>query len=178
MKFLLNWFDNQFRALLGLLFIKIAKCAFIIILQRLIEEKITAVLQQKDDTKRLNKRFTIEMNKHTAQMFHVATQQASLPAEQRASTPKLICQALSVEFGKIKTKPYIEATKSEIEISYPTEITNIIKAQRATARAQSRSSSIRAERQSITPEPTMRPSCSRIKPCIIKRNTSQRHDSG
>ena len=59
----------------------------------------------------------------------------------------------NIEF---ETKPYIEAMKFEIEISYPTEITYIIKARRATARAQSSFSSGQAERKSITPEPTLR----------------------
>ena len=49
--------------------------------QSLIEEKIAAVEQQKDDAKRLSKRFIMEMNVHMAHMFQVATEQASLPAE-------------------------------------------------------------------------------------------------
>ena len=48
--------------------------------------------------------------------------------------------------------------KSEIEIYYPTEITDIIKARRAAARAQSGSSSGQTEHQSITLEPALRPS--------------------
>ena len=59
-------------------------------LQSLIEEKIVAVEQQKDDAKRLNKRFTMEMNIHMAQMFHVVTEQAALLAEQRTTTPESI----------------------------------------------------------------------------------------
>ena len=58
-----------------------------IILQSLIEEKIAAVEQQKDDARRLNKRFTMEMNVHMAHMFQVAIEQAALPAEQRTATP-------------------------------------------------------------------------------------------
>ena len=81
------------------------------------------------------------MNVHMAHMFHVTTQQALLPADQRTATPKTICQDLGVEFGKFETKPYIEAMKSEIEICYPTEITDLIKARRAIAKAQSSSSS-------------------------------------
>ena len=84
------------------------------------KKKIAAIEQRKDDAKRLNKRFTMEMNVHMTYMFHVATQQAALPAEQRKATPKSICQSLGVEFGKFETKPYIEAMKSKIEISYPT----------------------------------------------------------
>ena len=126
-------------------------------LESLIEERIAAVEQRKDDARRLNERFTMEMSVHMAHMFHVATEQAALPAEQRTATPESICQALGVVFGNFETKPYIEALKSEIEISYPTEITDIIKARRAAARAQSGSSSGRAECQSITPEPALRP---------------------
>ena len=54
------------------------------ILQSLIEEKIAAVEQRKDDARclnkrkndarRLNRRYTMEMNVHMAHMFHVATQ--------------------------------------------------------------------------------------------------------
>ena len=51
-----------------------------IMLQSLIEEKITDVEQRKEDARRLNRRYTMEMNVHMAHMFHVATQQASLPA--------------------------------------------------------------------------------------------------
>ena len=46
-------------------------------MQSLIEEKIAAVEQRKDDAKRLNKRFTMEMNVHMAHMFQVATEQAA-----------------------------------------------------------------------------------------------------
>ena len=91
-------------------------------------------------------------------MFHVPPQQALLPVDQRTATPETICQDLGVEFGKFETKPYIEAMKSEIEISYPTEITDIIKARRAVARIQSSSSSVQVECKSITPEPTLKPS--------------------
>ena len=57
------------------------------------------------------------MNVHMAHMFHVATQQALLPTDQRTVTPETICQDLSVDFGKFETKPYIEAMKSKIKIS-------------------------------------------------------------
>ena len=123
----------------------------------MIEGKITALEQRKDDAKRLNRRYTVEMKVHMAHMFNVATQQASFPVEQRTAAPESICQALGVEFGKFETKPYIEVMKSEIEISYPTEITDIIKARRATARAQSNSSTSQTKRESITPEPALRP---------------------
>ena len=91
-------------------------------------------------------------------MFHVPTQQALLPADQRTATPETICQDLGVEFGKFETKPYIKAMKSEIEISYPTEITDLIKARKAVARAQSSSSGGQAEHKGITPEPALKPS--------------------
>ena len=68
-------------------------------------------------------------------MFHVPTQQALLPADQRIATPETICQDLGVEFGKFETKPYIEAMKSEIEISYAVDITDIIKSRRVATRA-------------------------------------------
>ena len=78
------------------------------------KKKIAAVEQWKDDTKHLNKRFTMEMNVHMAHIFHIATQQAALPTEKRTATPESICQSLGVEFGKFETKPYIEEMKSEI----------------------------------------------------------------
>ena len=121
----------------------------------MIEEKIAAVEQQKDDARRLNKRFTMEMNVHMAHMFHVSIEQAAFPAEQRTTTPESICQALGVEFAKFETKSYIEAMNSEIE--YPTEITDIIKARRATARTQSGSGSGQTGCQSITPESALGP---------------------
>ena len=114
-------------------------------MQSLIEEKIAAVEQRKDDAKHLNKRFTMEMNVHIAHMFQVATEQAALPAEQRTATPQSIYQALGVVLGKFETKPYIEAMRSEIEISDPTDITNILRARRAAARDQSDSSSCPAK---------------------------------
>ena len=58
-----------------------------LILQSLIEEKIAVVEKRKDDAKCLNKRFTMEMNVHMAHMFYIATLQASLPIEQRTTTP-------------------------------------------------------------------------------------------
>ena len=64
-----------------MLSIKIANCAFILILQSLIEQKIATVEKQKDDAKHLNKRFTMAMNVQMAHMIHIATQQASLPIE-------------------------------------------------------------------------------------------------
>ena len=100
----------------------------------------------------------MEMNVHMAHMFHVATEQAALLTEQRTATLESICQALGVKFGKFETEPYIEAMKSEIEISYPTKITDIIKARRATARTQLGFASGQTRRQSITPEPALRPS--------------------
>ena len=39
-----------------------------------------------------------------------------------------------MELGKFETNPHIEEMKAEIEISYPNEIMNIIKARKASAR--------------------------------------------
>ena len=151
-----------------LLFMKITNCTYLLILRSLIEEKIAAIEQRKNHTRRLNKRFTIEMNMHMAHMFHIATQQGSLPVEQRTATPESICQYLGVEFGKFETKPYIEAMKSEIEFSYPTEITDLIKARRVAAKAQSSTSSGQAERKSITLEPAMRPNTAPPTEAVMK----------
>ena len=116
-----------------------------------------AVEQRKDDAKRLNKRYTMEMNVHMAHMFHVATEQALLPAEQRSATPESICKDLGVEIGKFETEPYIEAMKSEIEISYPKDIVELIRARKITARAQAGYSNVQEEPRSVTPDPTLRP---------------------
>ena len=99
-------------------------------LQSLIEEKILAVEQRKDDAGRLIKRCTMEMNVHMAHMLHATTQQVLLPAKQMTATPKSIYNDLGVEFDKFEIKPYIEAMKAEIEISYPNDIMHIIKAQK------------------------------------------------
>ena len=48
--------------------------------------------------------------------------------------------------------------KSEIEISYPKDIVKLIKARKASARAQASSSNVRAEPRSVTPDPALRPS--------------------
>ena len=48
--------------------------------------------------------------------------------------------------------------KSEIEISYPKDIVELIKARKASARAQASSSSVQAEPRSVTPDPTLWPS--------------------
>ena len=129
----------------------------ILMLQSLIEEKILVIEQRKDDARRLNKRYMMEINVHMAHMFHAATQQAFLPAEQRTATPESICKDLGVEFGKFETEPYIEAMKAEVEISYPNDIVDIIKVRKASARAQAGSSSVQAEPKSITPDPVLRP---------------------
>ena len=99
----------------------------------------------------------MEMNVHMAHMFHVATEQALLPAEQRSATPESICKDLGVEIGKFETEPYIKAMKSEIEISYPKDIVELIRAKKAAARAQTSSSNTRAEPRSATPDPGLRP---------------------
>ena len=69
-------------------------------LQSLIEEKVLVVEQRKNDVRRLNKRYTMEMNVHMAHMFYAATQQALIPIEQRTATPESICKDLGVELAK------------------------------------------------------------------------------
>ena len=63
-----------------------------------------------------------------------------------------------VEFGKFETGPYIEAMKSEIEISYLKDVVEIIKARKASARAQASSSNVQVEPRSVTPDPALQPS--------------------
>ena len=77
-------------------------------------------------------------------MFHVATKQALLSPEERSATPGSICKDLGVEIGKFETEPYKKAMMSEIEISYPKDIVELIKAKKATVRAQANSSNVRA----------------------------------
>ena len=124
----------------------------------MLEEKILAVEQRKDDARILNKRYTMEMNVHMAHMFHATTQQALLPLEQRTTTPESICKDLGVELSKFEMEPYIKAMKVEIEISYPSDIVNIIKARKAFARTQASSSNVQAEPKSVTPDPALPPS--------------------
>ena len=47
--------------------------------------------------------------------------------------------------------------KSEIEISYPKDVVELIRIRKAATRAQANSSNIRAEPRSITPDPTLQP---------------------
>ena len=72
--------------------------------------------------------------------------------------PKSIYKDLGVEFGKFNTKPYIEAMKSEIEISYPKDIVDIVKARKAYVRVQAGSSNAQAEPRNVTLDPALRPS--------------------
>ena len=76
----------------------------------------------------------MEMNVHMTHMFYAATQQVLLPTEQRTATPESICRDLGVEFGKFKTEPYVDAMKAKVDISYPSDIVDIIKARKASAR--------------------------------------------
>ena len=48
--------------------------------------------------------------------------------------------------------------KSETEISYPKDIVELIKARKASTRAQASSFNVQAEPRSVTPYPTLRPS--------------------
>ena len=98
------------------------------------------------------------MNVHIAHIFYTATKQALFPAEQRTATPESICKDLGVEIGKFDTEPYIEAMKSKIEISYPKDIVELIKARKVASRAQAGSSNVRAKLKSVTPDLTLRPS--------------------
>ena len=125
------------------------------LLQSLVEEKVIVVEQRKDDAKRLNKRYTMEMNVHMAYMFYATTQQALLPIKQRIAKPESICKDLGVEFSKFETEPYVEATNVEVDISYPSDIVDIIKAKKAYARTQVGSSGVQAEPNSITPDPAL-----------------------
>ena len=104
-----------------------------------------AVEPRKDDGRRLNKRYTMEMNVYMAHIFYAATQQELLPVEQRIATPESICKDLGVEFGKFETGPYVEAMKAKVEISYPNDIVDIIKARKASVRAQAGSSNVPVE---------------------------------
>ena len=115
------------------------------------------IKQRKDDARKLNKRHTMEMNVNMAHMFYDATQQALLPTEQRTVTPESICKDLGVEFSKFETKPYVEAMKSEIDISYPKEIVDIIKAKKALAKGQSSSSGMEAGPNNTTSDLALRP---------------------
>ena len=77
-----------------------------------------------------------------------------------------------MEFDKFETKPYIKAMKSEIEISYPTEITEIIKARRAAAKIQSSSTSGQTGRQSVTPEPFLRPGSIPLSETVLESSSA------
>ena len=69
-----------------------------------------------------------------------------------------ICKDLGVELGKFETKPYIEAMKVKVEISYPNKIVDIIKARKASAKARASSLNVQAEPKSITSDPAIGPS--------------------
>ena len=101
------------------------------------------------------------MNVQLAHMFFLATQQATLPPEQRKMMPELICKKYGVEMGKFEVKPYLEEIKDEITISYPEDILAIITERKATARtaaiAGSLSTDALAELGSVTLEPTLQP---------------------
>ena len=116
-----------------------------------------AVKQRKDNARKLNKRYIIEMNVHMTYMFYDTTQQSFLPIEQKTTTPESICKDLEVEFGKFETEPYVEAMKAEVDISYPSDIVDIIKARKASVRTQASSSGVQVEPNSITPDPALRP---------------------
>ena len=56
------------------------------LLQSIVEEKVVAMLQRKDDAKWWKKRYAKEMNVKMAFLFHQAIQQAALPPKQRTVT--------------------------------------------------------------------------------------------
>ena len=114
----------------------------------------------------------MELNIHMAHLFHPATQQALLAIEQRIATPESICKDLGVEFGKFETEPYIEAMKSEIEIFYPKDIVELIKARKASARAQAGSSNVRVEPRNATPDHALRPNSVPATKAALRSNTA------
>lgn len=58
----------------------------------MIDACITAIEQRKDDTRRLKKRYTIEMYVHLARMFYEATKQGVLLAKHIPMTLELLYQ--------------------------------------------------------------------------------------
>ena len=62
--------------------------------------------------------------------------------------------------------------KSEIEISYPKDIVELIRARKAAARAQAGSSNVQTEPRSITPDPTLRPSFVPVTEAAQSSNTA------
>ena len=77
-----------------------------------------------------------------------------------------------MEFGKFKIEPYIKAMKSEIEISYPKDIAELIKARKVSARAQAGSSNVRVEPRSATLNPALRPNSVLATKAAIRSSTA------
>ena len=88
-------------------------------MQSIIDERVTVVLQRKDDAKRLKKRYTKEMNVKMVMLFSQADQQAALSPEERLISLEDVCRVAGVQVGKYEVGPYLEEIKDEIEISYP-----------------------------------------------------------
>ena len=101
------------------------------------------------------------MNVQLAHMFYLATQQATLPLEQRKMTNDLGYKKSGVEMGKFEVKPYLEQIKDEIAVSYPKDILAIITKRKATTRTATTTgpnpTDILVELGSVTPEPTLYP---------------------
>ena len=55
-----------------------------------------------------------------------------------------------MEFDKFDTEPYIKTMKTEIEISYPKDIVDIIKSRKAYVKVQVGSSNVQVEPKSVT----------------------------
>ena len=121
-------------------------------LQSILEEKIAAVVQRKDDAKRLRKRYAVEMNVKMALFYSQAEQQAALPPEQRLIKLEDICRVAGVQVGQYELSPYLDAIKEEIEIKYPQDILSIIAERKRNATIGSSSASHQSE---ATPEPAL-----------------------
>ena len=62
-----------------------------------------------------------------------------------------------MEMGKFEPKPYLEEVKAEIDISYPSDILDIIVTRKAVAKASISSSGVCTEPGSATPKPALQP---------------------
>lgn len=108
---------------------------FDLLSQNLIEARIPTMEYRKDDARRLKKQYTKEINVHLKHMFYEASQQPTLPAEQRTLMPELLCGKLGVEKRKFEPRLYLEDIKAKIEISYSRDIVMMIAEHKAVARS-------------------------------------------
>ena len=95
-------------------------------MQSIIEEKVAAILQRKDNAKHLKKRYTKEMKVKMDFLFSRPEQQTALLLEQRLIKLEDICRAAGVQVGQYEVSPYLDEIKDEIEITYPQDILTII----------------------------------------------------